>query len=414
MFDATGERFGKPLPLGVDLVDGRARGVCGVALDDHDQRRGRAALATGRRVEALCGGAVGWEKVYEVRADFETGRCSPGDCQYDHGAEKHPPGIARRVARPTFEKTHADIVHKHERHGAGDGEGAARRGGELRASLSPPGRAVWSTFPAMTYHVFVVGPSKTGTTLLTRLLVQHPDLALLSESYVLEPSRAAREPGGTKWADHGCGDDAQRWQQLLGSGKAGAKALRTVLDEAFALLGKRKTARIVGDSWPPYPRYLRLLREAFPDAKLIHTTRDPRAVYWGGETFKGRKQGAFNCQHLLEGDRRVREIADKGADVAVVRYEELISDVRGTMSKVWEFCAVDPSAGWIDYVADRDPWPARWSWIPNATARSIRPASIAGSKCRLPCDASSETASAEYCARWKYPVSSGTTTRWRR
>ena len=58
--------------------------------------------------------------------------------------------------------------------------------------------------PQVTFF-FCIGVPKTGTTLLARLLDQHPDIACMWESYAFHPrSRASLfNPTSDKWKQHG-------------------------------------------------------------------------------------------------------------------------------------------------------------------------------------------------------------------
>lgn len=253
---------------------------------------------------------------------------------------------------------------------------------------------------------FIVGPPKTGTTLLTRLIVQQPQVTCISESYVLEPGRpgSIAHPGGEKWAQHGLSQaQASAWHQAFET-MAPAAALRHVLTEAWETMRAQTNSPIVGDSWPFYSLHLPVLAEAFPDAKYIYTTRDPRAVYWSGETYMGRKQGSWNSALLLNMDRRARRFFEK-RDVFVVRYEELVQHPEVVLSGLWEYLGADPADGWVDYQADKDPYPERWAWIPNAT-KPLDPSRCNRWQLEMPAATRrvADLAAAEYANVWDYPV----------
>lgn len=256
---------------------------------------------------------------------------------------------------------------------------------------------------------FVIGPPKTGTTVLTRLLCQHPDVTSLSESYVLQPDAPpsiANPQGEGKWETHGfTREDAERWQRAFAEGRP-ADALRAVLEDAWRRMGGGEIPAAAGDSWPYYMPHLPTVLEAFPDAKLIYSTRDPRATYWSGETFRGRRNGVLITSQLLEADRRLKAVpqANDGRTLAV-RYEKLVEEPAAVLGRIWEFLGVEPGRGWVDYDAERDPWPGRWTWVSNAT-RPLDPSRIDRWQQEMPAAARRIVglASAEYCAAYGYPV----------
>lgn len=224
-------------------------------------------------------------------------------------------------------------------------------------------------------YTFVISPPKTGSTLITRMMCQHPDVAVMSESYVLAPDHhdSLIYPGSRKVQWHGFTDEqAARWREMVVHGDGDDKHIdyegwRAAMMEMMTDFGERRGATVSGDSWPLYCGHLSMLGSAFPDAKIIFGTRDPRAVFWSGETFeKSKANGAAFLQHLLAYEHEMRKFREARGNVLVYRYEDLVADPAKVMREVWEFLEVDPGRGWIEYDPERDPFPDRWSWIPNA------------------------------------------------
>ena len=255
---------------------------------------------------------------------------------------------------------------------------------------------------------FIIGPPKTGTTILTRLIVQHPEVTSISESYVLEPDRpgSIANPSGTNWKQHGFEpEQAEHWRSELRT-KDPSEALQSILNDAWQRMKGKTTAQVFGDSWPFYFNYLDSLEKAFPNAKFIYTTRDPRAVYWSGETFRNRRQGPWNSQLLLSGDRQTRPFIEKfQRQTLIVHYEDLIQHAGNEMERIWSHIGVDASRGYIEYDPDQDPWPERWSFIPNAT-KPIDPTRPARWKNEMPEEISKvmSIAAADYMKQWEYPL----------
>lgn len=253
---------------------------------------------------------------------------------------------------------------------------------------------------------FIASPPKTGSTIITRLIVQHPAVTSLSESYILEPfdTRSIAHPESSKGSQHGFSkEDAMDWQHRFRS-KPQAQALAEVLGAAWEKMMKASGATVAGDSWNFYAGHLPVVKEAFPKAKFIYPTRDPRAVYWSGETFRGRRQGGWNSRLLLELDRKARAFFESH-DVYVLKYEELMHHPERVLRDVWSYLGVDPELGYIDYDPKKDLWPARWEWVPSST-KPIDASRVDRWMKEMPADKKRiiDLAAAEYASVWGYPL----------
>ena len=255
---------------------------------------------------------------------------------------------------------------------------------------------------------FVIGPPKTGTTVFTRLLVQHPEVDSLSETFLAAPGDPSSllAPGSAKAGGHGfTAEQVAAWREfaLRDGPHPSAATLRVLVEQVFDAFAGGRPLAAIGDSWPFWLDYARVLLDAFPEARFFDTTRDPRAVYLATDPL-GRDRRAEFLDWLLVRDRVFQALFANDPRVHVVRYESLVADPLGTLGAAWRFLGVDPSAGWIDYHSARDAHPGRWSWIPNATA-PLDPSRVASWVSRLP-EAERvpvALASRAYARRWGYP-----------
>lgn len=216
---------------------------------------------------------------------------------------------------------------------------------------------------------FVIGPPKTGTTVFTRLLVQHPEVDCLSETALPVPDDPSSllHAGGEKAAQHGLSTgETTVWASAMRAARTPA-ARRAVVDSVLARYAAGRPLRAIGDSWPFWGQHLAWLVEAYPDARFLHTTRDPRAVYAAKDTL-GRDRRMEFLSWLLACDRAVLDALGGRPNLHVVRYEALLEDPERVMRETWAFLGVDPASGWIGYDPARDAHPQRWAWIANATA----------------------------------------------
>jgi hypothetical protein len=167
---------------------------------------------------------------------------------------------------------------------------------------------------------FVVGCSRSGTTLLRALLDAHPLLAVPPEShFVLAPDPRAlrralrREPWFGLW-----GIDAPDLRGL-----DVADAVRALFAAYGAAHGKPRYA----DKTPHYVSRLPLLAERFPEARFVHVVRDGRDVAlsllevpWGPDDVEGAalhwRRRVLEGRAAGLGPERYREL----------RYETLVAD----------------------------------------------------------------------------------------
>jgi hypothetical protein len=157
----------------------------------------------------------------------------------------------------------------------------------------------------MNPYVFIVGASRSGTTLLRRIVDAHPDIAITRETHWI-----------TKLLDrnNGISHDQPVGPELLGRLATVEKFTRMDVDHAalerllertepvfyaefvstvFDLYGKAQGKPLVGDKVPTYVLDIPVLHELFPYARFVHLIRDGRDV----------------CSSVLQWERRHRGFA---------------------------------------------------------------------------------------------------------
>jgi hypothetical protein len=161
-------------------------------------------------------------------------------------------------------------------------------------------------------YVFVVGLSRSGTTLMRRLLNSTPDVAIGPESHFmghLVPGLGVRDQLARIERDGHPARDANRIAQLLYDrmpAESGARQPsrlwtwlvraiprdelverlraagtddRTVFATVMDLYAERKGARVRGEKTPAHLRHVPTLLRWFPSGRVLHMVRDPRAVF---------------------------------------------------------------------------------------------------------------------------------------
>ncbi len=135
--------------------------------------------------------------------------------------------------------------------------------------------------------VFVVGCPRSGTTLLQRMLDNHPELAVAHDSHFI-PLAIKNESVGVDpqltpelvtWVT-----TYRRFHRLqLSEGDVAEAASRSATYSEFvgalyAAYARAHGKRLAGEKTPDYVRYLPQLHALFPTARFIHIIRDGRDV----------------------------------------------------------------------------------------------------------------------------------------
>lgn len=221
-------------------------------------------------------------------------------------------------------------------------------------------------------HAFILAAPRTGRTLLARYLDQHPDVAVLHDTYALLPKSpdSILHPCGEKAAVHGfTPDDVARWRSLYDETPEGHDRLENALRALHEDYAAARGAKVVVHGCQIWWQVIDQIAEHFPGATCIYLTRDPRAVWSSGERRNDvEADGRVHMQMLLDCDERVRAALEGKVDLRVVhtRYENVVVEHQRAIPALWEHLGVDPARGWLKYDRKRDPHPKRWANVPNA------------------------------------------------
>ncbi|OBI14234.1 hypothetical protein A5714_14095 [Mycobacterium sp. E2462] len=172
-------------------------------------------------------------------------------------------------------------------------------------------------------QLFVVGPPRSGLTIVTQFLNRHRDVVIFDEIDLLQIDRFGGRPLGTLHAflaERGVLNTYQRRAREIGDPAA---ALRSVM----GIVTRPRT--IWGEKNPRYATGLAALRRCFPGAVVLFVLRDPREIvnsclrhrdspvrsdadFWIKDTV---------TDALTQVERHLEPVHSGAADVVVLRYE---------------------------------------------------------------------------------------------
>jgi predicted O-methyltransferase YrrM len=208
--------------------------------------------------------------------------------------------------------------------------------------------------------VFLVGAQRSGTTWLHRLLAAHPAIVSGQESHLFSAYLGAmwerwhteerlRHEGGRTI---GLGCYLTR-EQFIAQMKAFADMVLGQLD------GVKPNATLLLEKTPDHALYLPLIRTLYPQAPIIHLTRDGRDVVasllaagrtdWGKPwTPTSARDAAQRWVMWIETTRR-----DLTPPFLEVRFEDLLDDGPKVLAQVFDFLGVPLPADEINAILRR-------------------------------------------------------------
>lgn len=208
--------------------------------------------------------------------------------------------------------------------------------------------------PATTVMLFfIVGPLRTGSSLLSRCIDDHPQAICLCES---EINRALFAPHALRlhldrMRAHGLTGE-EIIDLLNGHPQGSIEAWLAWYRQAVPLLRRRldkPDVQVLGDKSPDFFLAPPLLDAIAHDAQAIYTVRDPRAILrsiWR-QTDANAAQKAERWDFLKRNIRAWRPHWDR-PNVLVSRYEDLVRDPVPAMTRVYAHLGLQPSTRFLE------------------------------------------------------------------
>ena len=219
---------------------------------------------------------------------------------------------------------------------------------------------------------FVVGLTRSGTTLLRMMLDAHPELTIPPETHFVPDLIKAAKDGGSvddmvraltenrTWQDFGIpAEEMRRAFEAVPIGEELARpgaAVRAFFDAYAARQGKPRW----GDKTPAYMLSVTRIGRALPEVRFIHLIRDGRDVALSqtaraiNEQPPKGEQAARWVKRITKSREQARKLG--GDRYMEARYEDLVRDPEPTLRRICEFVELNFDPAMLTYyerAADR-------------------------------------------------------------
>ncbi|MFL5819909.1 MAG: sulfotransferase family protein [Solirubrobacteraceae bacterium] len=205
---------------------------------------------------------------------------------------------------------------------------------------------------------FIVGVSRSGTTLLRLMLDAHPQLAIPPETHFIPelveacergagPERAVELLSGhRRWADFRLEPD-----ELLARFEAldpftAGDALRAF----YGYYAERAAKPRWGDKTPHYTRKMPLIERVLPEARFVHLIRDGRDVALSlMEVHFGPEDVLSAAERWTSWIAKARRHSQRVRHYLELRYEDLVVDPESVLRSVCEFAELPWDGAMLGY-----------------------------------------------------------------
>ena len=191
--------------------------------------------------------------------------------------------------------------------------------------------------------IFVIGMPRSGTTLVEQIIASHPVVYGAGELQSFnDVVLTVRGPDGNSlpYPDFVAALDAAPLQQI------GARYIALV--RALAAKHERADAARITDKMPSNYYFAGLIHLALPNAKIIHTIRDPvdTCISCFSKLFSAEQNHTYNLSELGRYYRRYERLMAHWRSVLPagrmldVRYEDVVSDVEQQARRIIAYCGL--------------------------------------------------------------------------
>jgi LPS sulfotransferase NodH len=206
--------------------------------------------------------------------------------------------------------------------------------------------------------VFVIGPPRSGSTLLARMIGAHSQIYGRPEPHLLTPLAHLGYFAKVEKAPYDAVLAAEAQRDFVAHLPAGEQdyvdACRAYADTLYLrMLETRPGKRLFLDKTPAYALVLDFLARIYPDSHYVVLTRHPLAVFssYAGSFFSSDYEAAHRYNPILE--RYVPAVArflrQRRVALHHVVYERLVADPERHLREIFAFLGVPHEAGAVEY-----------------------------------------------------------------
>jgi len=196
------------------------------------------------------------------------------------------------------------------------------------------------------FPVFIVGPPRSGTTLLRLMLNAHSEIAIPDETGIF--------PWIYQWVNIPRifrGQPSRNQQLVAALGQEVTEAFdslpwldrprksRNVVEWLFSSYAKQRQKKYWGEKTPAHVMYIKQIKRMFPTCSIIYVSRDPRAIiasYLRYSLSRERKIADFwMCDTIEAAVAQYAKYTDPAVEneslINIVKYETLVNEPRQTL-----------------------------------------------------------------------------------
>jgi hypothetical protein len=199
--------------------------------------------------------------------------------------------------------------------------------------------------------VFIAGPDRSGTTLLFALLASHPNISMVRRTNMWRYFHKRYGDLGQAENFDRCLGEMLRYNRIQNFLKPDEKRIqhefwreKPSYGRLFSLLHQHHAESLGKTRWGDKSlhteHYVDRVFEEFPDAKILHITRDPRDRYASVRKRHGRdvpRLGGANGRWLFSMVKALDNQKRYPGQYKIIRFEDLASDPEKTMKDVCAF-----------------------------------------------------------------------------
>lgn len=230
--------------------------------------------------------------------------------------------------------------------------------------------------------LFLIGPPRSGSTLLNRMLGAHPAIHAPVEPHLLTPLAHLGYYDRVEQASYDPIISQLGIRELVGHLPRGEAdyldALRAYTDTVYRRLLEPTGADLLLDKTPAYALVLDFVAKLYPEARYIVLTRHPLSI-WSSivdSFFDGDHEMAHRHNPVLERyvPAMARFLRDRPVPICPVSYEKLVADPEAEMQRLCAFIGIGFDPVMVDYgAAGGTEAAARGLGDPMTVARESRP-----------------------------------------